>query len=90
MTALLLGVGVGGLLVGAGVAYVVTVRRLSGRFCPDPDAHELSAEDRDHLTAEFAGHVSAVQRQVEDYADVLAAGDAVLRERLRRFEGGGR
>lgn len=42
----------------------------------------------DPLTAGFAQHAQAVRRQVAQYADLLADGDAVLRARLRRFEDG--
>ena len=48
----------------------------------------LQEIDRQAVTADFAVHASAVRRQVSEYADVLAGGDASLRERLRRFEGG--
>ena len=56
--------------------------------CPDPSAHELSADDHEVIAASFATHTAAVHRQVAEYGDVLAGEDAVLRERLRRFERG--
>lgn len=82
--------GLGGLLVGAGVAHVVTLRRLQSQPRPDPDSHPLKEKDREQLTAEFVGHVSAVRQQVSEYADALAGEDAVLRTRLRAFEAGER
>lgn len=55
---------------------------------------EVSTEAvRQSVESTFATHASAVARQVTAFADELAAGDRVLRERLRRLEppsGGGR
>lgn len=58
------------------------------RICRDPSVHELTDADRDVVAREFEQHTTAVQRQVSEYADVLAGPDEVLRERLGRFERG--
>jgi phage tail tape-measure protein len=53
---------------------------------------ELSDEDRQAVEATFAAHAGAVATQLAVFADELAEGDPVLRERLRRLEqqmGGG-
>jgi hypothetical protein len=73
--------------LGAGLTFLAFVawRRLQGPTEDEP----LSEATRMAVTDEFATHVGAVQRQVSEYADLLAAGDMVLRERLRRFEAGG-
>jgi hypothetical protein len=52
------------------------------------DADTLSEIDRREVAADFAEHAVAVQQQLARYADQLADGDASLRERLRRVEGG--
>lgn len=52
----------------------------------DEQAEELSPEDREQLEAEFTQHATAVAAQVSEYADVLADGDVLLRERLRKVE----
>jgi hypothetical protein len=78
-----LGVVVGSVVTLAGVLTWVKARR-----CPDPEAHELTDDDREAMAADFALHTSAVRQQVSDYADLLADGDVQLRERLRYFEGG--
>jgi hypothetical protein len=46
----------------------------------------LSAADREAIAAEFAVHATAVAAQVSQYADALADGDVLLRERLRQVE----
>ena len=71
--------------VGAAEAADLVVRRLRDRREVDPP---LTEQDRADIAAEFAGHTTAVWSQVRQYADALADGDADLRERLRRFEGG--
>lgn len=71
--------------VGAAEAAEQVVRHLRDRHETDP---RLTERDRADIAAEFAGHTSAVWSQVRQYADALADGDADLRERLRRFEGG--
>ncbi|WP_454163013.1 hypothetical protein [Gordonia iterans] len=89
----MIGVLVAGVLgggVGSVVIALIDAKRLFRVTCPDPDAHELTEDDREAVASEFAAHASAVQRQVSEYADVLAGGDVGLRERLRRFEGGDR
>lgn len=48
---------------------------------------QLTDQDREVVAEEFRTHAEAMQRQVSEYGDALAAGDLVLRERLRRFEG---
>lgn len=48
----------------------------------------LSEADYQVLAGEFQRHAEAVQAQVSRYADTLAGDDPVLRQRLRRFEGG--
>lgn len=59
------------------------------RLCPEPEAHQLTEADHEAITSEFAAHTTALQRQVSEYADVLADGDPLLRDRLRLFESGG-
>lgn len=51
----------------------------------------LPESNREAVEAAFATHTSAVAAQVSWFADELADGDVVLRERLRRLErlGGG-
>ena len=49
----------------------------------------LLQEDRAVISDQFAAHAVAVQKQVSEYADVLAGNDPVLRERLRQIEIGG-
>lgn len=49
-------------------------------------ADVLSAEERDVITAQLAAHAAAVASQVQVHGDVLADGDVLLRERLRRVE----
>ncbi|GAA1760239.1 hypothetical protein GCM10009810_19600 [Nostocoides vanveenii] len=54
-----------------------------------PPAH-ASGEDpvwREHLDAALRHRTILREQQVSAYADQLAAGDAELRDRLRRFEG---
>ncbi len=89
MTALVLG-GVIGAFVGAATALATAVALLQARECPDPDAHQLTGQDRDAVAAEFATHALAVRRQVAEFADQLAGDDPVLRARLRQFEAGER
>ena len=55
----------------------------------DIDEETLTEADRQSVAHEFAAHVDAMQRQVTDYADLLAGSDPVLRARLRQFERGG-
>lgn len=50
------------------------------------EVEELTLDDREQLEAGFAEHASAVAAQVSEYADALADGDVLLRERLRRVE----
>ncbi|MDO9381070.1 MAG: hypothetical protein Q7T56_19670 [Nocardioidaceae bacterium] len=70
--------------LGAGLTLltVVTLRRQQKPI----EYERLTEADHTALTDEFATHAEAMQRQVSEYADSLAAGDLVLRERLRRFE----
>lgn len=75
---------VGGLL-GAGLT-VLAYEWRRRRFSLD---ESLSDDDRDALTDQFTQHAHAMRRQVGIYADTLAGGDSVLRERLRHFERGG-
>lgn len=57
--------------------------------CVVPDDRiVLSEADYQILAGEFQRHAEAVQAQVSRYADTLAGDDPVLRQRLRRFEGG--
>lgn len=80
-----------GALAGGGLVAVVTCR-CQGRQVSvvdlEIDEETLQEIDREAVAADFAAHASAVRRQVSEYADVLAGGDASLRERLRRFEDG--
>ena len=80
-------VGLLGFMTGVGVAEAadLVVHRLRDRQEADP---ALTEQDRADIADEFAGHTTAVWSQVRQYADALADGDADLRERLRRFEGG--
>lgn len=87
MTGVLLG-GVLGSTISTVLTLLVTVRWTRRHTCPDPEAHELTENDREAVAADFAAHASAVRRQVSEYAEVLAGGDIALRERLRRIEGG--
>ncbi|MGK2875487.1 MAG: hypothetical protein ACSLEW_07580 [Nocardioides sp.] len=51
------------------------------------DADRLGTEcDQDRIETQFAAHAVAVAGQVSEYADQLADGDVVLRERLRLIE----
>lgn len=80
-----------GLVAGAGVGVVVTIlvansRRTDSQFVVE----EVSEEDRDQIEVNFAAHLEHLRGQVSDFADVLAGGDVLLRERLRVFEGGER
>ena len=79
----------GGLLLGAAFGTRLTRRlsqvwaRLHRRWeAPNP----LTEADRESVAAQFAQHAHAVKGQVSLFADELADGDVVLRERLRRFE----
>lgn len=74
-----------GIAAGAVVGLWIGARaaRSAGR-CDEAD--DLSAEDRDAIELEFAQHARAVAHQVSEYADFLAGGDVVLRERLRQLE----
>lgn len=78
---------VAGLALGAGLSAVGMVVGMR-RHRVDPDARPLTDTDREAVATEFATHAEAVRRQVSEYADALAGDDAVLRERLRRFEDG--
>lgn len=53
------------------------------------DHVSVSSEQEDAVADEFRRHAEAVATQVSGFADHLADGDLVLRERLRRFERGG-
>lgn len=77
--------GLVGVLVGAGLT-VLTYEWRKRRFSLD---EPLSDDDREALTQQFTQHANAMRRQVGIYADTLAGGDSVLRERLRHFERGG-
>lgn len=89
---------------GAGMALLVVrfadsglaSRLLRGRARPSRfgttsrDVQEtLSNSDRAEIIRDFAAHSTAMSEQVTSYADSLADGDPLLRERLRRFEQGG-
>jgi len=50
---------------------------------------DLTDEDRAAIADDFVVHTKAVTQQVSTYADLLADGDVLLRERLRQFEKGG-
>ncbi|GAA1508658.1 hypothetical protein [Nocardioides humi] len=69
-------------LTGAGLTYLA----LRQRVCPEPEAHALTDADREAVAAEFAQHVTAVNRQVSDYADQLAGSDTTLRGLLAVIE----
>lgn len=53
---------------------------------PGDVPREWSAADREAITADFGQHAVAVQVQLGRYADELAGGDLLLRERLRLLE----
>lgn len=55
-----------------------------------PIAPEVSELERDDIEVNFAAHLEVMRGHVSDFADKLAGDDAVLRERLRSFEWGGR
>ena len=80
---LLIGLATGGLLGGAAVMLAYELRR--HRSTP---AEELTDDDRDVIEQQFAAHSDSMRRQVSEFADKLAGGDPLLRERLRRFEAG--
>ena len=44
--------------------------------------------DREAVASEFVTHADAVKKGLHEYADLLAAGDPVLRDRLRKLAGG--
>lgn len=69
---------------GAALALLIVVAlRRQQRVEDEP----LTEQDFAVLTEDFRRHAGAMRQQVSDYADSLANGDRVLRERLRRFEG---
>lgn len=77
-----------GVVVGTciGAALTALAVRWHQRRKPIP---AVSADgDRDAVASQFASHAAELHRQIERLADVLAGDDAVLRERLRRFEPG--
>lgn len=74
--------GLFGGLIGAGLT-VLAYEWRRRRFALDSP---LSDDDRDALKEQFTQHANAMRRQVGIYADTLAGGDSVLRERLRHFE----
>lgn len=75
-----------GLLSGSALAAgFMVLREIVNRRRASPTP-ELSDEDRGEIAQAFEVHTTAVQQQVSNYADVLADGDPVLRERLRLFE----
>ena len=78
------------LAVGAGGGAAAAYARLRSRLCADVDAHDLTDDDRSEITESFREHTRAVREQVSGYADLLAGGDAQLRDRLRLFEAGDR
>lgn len=75
---------VGGGLIGA--ALTALMYELRRRTASALD--ELSDDDRDAISAQFAQHSQSMRQQVTQFADTLAGDDPVLRERLRQFEGG--
>lgn len=68
---------------GAAIAVLVTVAVLRHRAAATTP---LTEQDREVVAHEFKTHAEAMQQQVSEYADALAGGDLVLRERLRQFE----
>lgn len=83
MTGLLIGFAVGGLF---GTAVTVLAYELRRRRSVGVD--ELTDDDREVITRQFAEHSASMRHQVMEFADKLAGDDPVLRERLRRFETG--
>lgn len=84
MTTLVVSLLSGGLIGAASTALVYEWRR---RATPRY-AEQLTEEDRDVITAQFAAHSADMRQQVAHFADTLAGDDLVLRERLRTFEPG--
>ena len=80
--------GTTGILIGIVVGGVLAMGWVQRHACPDPDAHSLTQEDRDEISAEFVAHAVSVRRELSRYADALADGDTQLRERLRQVEAG--
>lgn len=81
----------GGVITGAVVVGVFWFRQLRADAtgtCPDPDAHLLAEADREAVAGEFATHANAVKHGLYQYADLLSAGDPVLRDRLRKLADG--
>lgn len=81
----------GGVITGAvavGVFWFRQAKANQSNVCPDPDAHLLNDADREAVASEFVTHADAVKKGLHDYADLLAAGDPVLRDRLRKLAGG--
>lgn len=76
-------VALAGVPLGAALAALAGLRLR--RETPNPEP-PLGPDDHTQLASEFETHADAVHRQVSQYADALAAGDQVLRERLREIE----
>lgn len=85
MIALSCGLAIGAVL-GAALSELAT-RMRARRVAQIPEVPE---EDRDLIEVNFAAHINHLQDEVSSFADRLAGDDALLRERLRGFEWGGR
>jgi len=69
--------------LGLGVLAGVRLRRYPDDTTPD---EVLTSEDQAAIEVQFRQHAAAIAEGVSDYADVLAAGDPLLRARLRKVE----
>ncbi len=81
----------GGVVTGVtalGVVWLLKSKPGKTTQCPDPDAHLLDDADRVAVESEFAAHAEAAKQGLHDYADLLAGGDLVLRDRLRMLADG--
>ena len=76
-------VALAGVPVGAVVAALAGLRLRQSAADSEP---VLGPDDHSRLAVEFETHADAMRRQVSQYADALADGDPVLRERLRQIE----
>lgn len=84
MIALLAGLGMGLSAGVTGTAMVAILLLRRGKLLA------ATTPDGDEVIEVLSPHEAMRAQQVRNYGDRLAAGDTVLRERLRRFERGGR
>lgn len=87
MIALLAGLGIG---LCAGITGTSLVTMLLRRGKSSTAVAEPVYEGEPEVIQELTPHEAMRAEQLRNFGDRLAAGDTVLRERLRRFEHGGR